>query len=85
METLRPARDQRLLGALQLGLVAAVQHDMGAGFREPLGQREADALARAGDERDLAFETEQRQRHGVSSQSAGRGGSFGLRRRRCFG
>ena len=71
---------ERLAGAFQLGLVASVQHHMSARFRQPLRERQADALAGTGDECDLAFETEQRQRHGVSSQSVLGLGKFGLRK-----
>jgi hypothetical protein len=45
-------------GLFGAGGVAAVDDDMGAGFRQSAGQRPADAAGRAGDEGDAAVEAE---------------------------
>jgi len=75
---------QGLVRSLELAPVAAVQYDMSAGFGEAFSQCEPDALAGAGDQCDLAFQAEQRQRHGVSSLKAGVRRWFCLRREHSF-
>ena len=61
-----PSADEPIGGGGELRLVAAVEHDLGAVRGEALGQREADALAGAGDESAAAGEIEERESHGYA-------------------
>ena len=49
---------QRLAGFLQVGLVAADQHQLGPGFAQGAGDLHSQAAAAAGDQCPLAIETE---------------------------
>ena len=55
---------RRIGGGGELGPVPTIEDHLRAMRREPLGQREADPLARAGDERPAAGEVEERECHG---------------------
>ena len=77
--TRQPMASTTVGGGLQALLVAPGQDQVAVGVGERLGQREADPLARAGDDAAVAAQVEQvfgrhRERHGVILQTGSVGG-----------